>query len=516
MLVNNFLEQSNAKFCAKTALVCGRNRCSYGEIETWANRLAHYLIRRGLDRRDRVAVYLENSVEAAVSIFGILKAGGVFLVINPQVKSPRLSYILNDCNVKVLITSQRLFSASAEALERCGDLSHIIIVGLTIDYRPRHESVTWTIGSYADAIRDGTDGIPPNRSIDIDLAALIYTSGSTGNPKGIMLTHLNIAAAANSITSYLENTSDDIVFSCLPLSFDYGLYQLLMTFKFGGTLILERSFTYPYYILELIAKERVTGFPLLPAIAAILLRMKNIDEIELPHLRYITNTAQAMPVKNILRLTEIFPDTRIFSMYGLTECKRVSYLPHSELTRRPGSVGKAMPNTEAWIVDENGSAISEPWKIGELVVRGANVMKGYWNLPEETKKRLKQGILPGEYILYTGDLFQADEDGYLYFVARRDNMIKTGGEMVSPKEVETVLDNLPDVIESAVVAEDDEILGKSIKAFVVVDSGSALTENEVIRHCSKNLEGYKVPKTVDIRFVPFPKTSSGKIAVRQL
>jgi len=516
MLVNEFLEQSCSRFGTKTALICGAQRYSYHDLEASANRMGHCLIEHGLRRQDRVAVYLENSGEAAISIFGALKAGGVFVVINPQVKASRLQYILNDCDVRVLVTSRRLLAASVDMLQQCPGLRHVMITDDSGNFDTEGRAGALTVQTFPAALTPHPDRPPLSRCIDIDLASLIYTSGSTGNPKGVTLTHLNMVSAAASITRYLENTSDDIILSCLPLSFDYGLYQLLMAFKFGGTLILERSFTYPYQVLDLMAQEQVTGFPLVPAIAAILLRLKNLDQIRLPHLRYVTNTAQALPVKHILRLAEIFPTTRIFSMYGLTECKRVSYLPPAELMRRPASVGKAMPNSETWIVDAQDQRIEEPWKPGELVVRGANVMKGYWNLPDETAKRLRPGVYPGETVLYTGDLFQMDEEGYLYFVSRRDDMIKTGGEMVSPKEVENALYELSDVTEAAAVAVDDDILGQAIKAVVVISEASQLTERDIIKHCSQKLENFKVPKQVDIRHDLLPKTTTGKIAKREL
>jgi acyl-CoA synthetase (AMP-forming)/AMP-acid ligase II len=233
----------------------------------------------------------------------------------------------------------------------------------------------------------------PEKNIDIDLAALIYTSGSTGQGKGVMLTHLNIVSAATSISTYLENTADDIILNVLPLSFDYGLYQLLMTFKIGGTLVLERSFTYPREILNMIAREHVTGFPIVPTIGSILLQM-DLGAYNLPDLRYITNTAAALPVEHIRKLRRAFPAVKIFSMYGLTECKRVSYLPPDQLDIRPGSVGRGMPNEEVYVVDEHGERVG-PNVVGELVIRGANVMKGYWELPEETAQVLRPGPFVG-------------------------------------------------------------------------------------------------------------------------
>jgi acyl-CoA synthetase (AMP-forming)/AMP-acid ligase II len=298
------------------------------------------------------------------------------------------------------------------------------------------------------------------------------------------------------------------------LSFDYGLYQILMGFLAGATVILEPSFAYPQVILERLSLENVTGFPLVPTMAAILLQMKGLSPGRFPRLRYITNTAAALPPSHIERLRGLFPATRIYSMYGLTECKRVSYLPPDQLAIRPSSVGKAIPNTEVYIVDERGGRVGSG-TVGELVVRGAHVMKGYWEKPEETDRVLKPGPLPGEKVLYTGDLFRMDGEGYLYFVGRKDDIIKTRGEKVSPKEVEAVLYTLPEVKEAAVVGVEDPILGQAIKAVLVLADGAALSERDVMRHCAARLEDFMVPKSVEFRS-SLPKTTTGKISKREL
>jgi len=301
----------------------------------------------------------------------------------------------------------------------------------------------------------------------------------------------------------------------LPLSFDYGLYQVLMAFKFGGTVVLERSFLYPYKLIDLIIKEKVTGFPLVPTIAAILLKLKNLEKFDFSRVRYISNTAQAFPPEHIFRLQKIFPNARIYSMYGLTECKRVSYLPPAELERRPTSVGIAMPNTEVYILDEKGQRVNQAGQIGELVVRGANVMKGYWNMPEETAQVLKPGPIPGEMMLHTGDLFKMDEEGFLYFVSRKDDLIKTAGERVSPKEIENVLHQFEGIAEAAVLGVDDEILGQAIKAFVTLKDEAGLKEKDIIKMSSQKLESFMVPKYVKI-MRELPKSSHGKIDKKKL
>jgi acyl-CoA synthetase (AMP-forming)/AMP-acid ligase II len=324
-----------------------------------------------------------------------------------------------------------------------------------------------------------------------------------------------MVAAANSIIKYLENTCEDSILNCLPLSFDYGLYNILMPFKFGGKVVLEKSFIYPFQLTGLVNQEKVNGLPLVPTIITLLLQVKKLERYNFSNVRYITSTGQALPSKHISRLSKLFSQAKIYSMYGLTECKRVLYLPPEQLLKRPTSVGKAIPNTEVYIVNENGERISQPGEIGELMVRGSNVMQGYWNLPEETAIGLQTGRYPGERILRTGDLFRKDEEGYLYFVARKDDLIKTGGERVSPKEIENILYELEGVNEVVVFGVEHEILGQAIKVSLVLEEGAELTEKDILEYCSLHLEKYMIPKYIDIR-KELPKTLTGKLSRERL
>lgn len=493
MQVQEFLERSARRRPDKTALVCKDERVSYAALDGRANGLAHALREAGVSRGDRVAVYLDNSVEAVVALFAILKADGVVVMINPTTKADKVLYILNNCRAAALISEGRRLAGLADRL-------------VELPARP-------ALLSAAPASSRPADTPPPTRGIDADLAALVYTSGSTGRPKGVMASHLNVVTAATSITTYLENTEDDVIIDVLPLSFDYGLYQVLMGLKVGGTVVLEKSFTYPYAVIEGIVRERVTGFPIVPTISAILLQL-DLGRFDFASLRYVTNTAAALPAEHIRRLRALLPHVAIYSMYGLTECKRVSYLPPAELDRRITSVGRAIPNTEVYLVDEQGQRLG-PGVVGELVVRGSHVTRGYWELPEETAARFRPGPLPGERVLYTGDLFRMDDDGYLYFVARKDDIIKTRGEKVSPKEVEEVLYALPGVAEAAVVGVSDPVLGEAIRAVVTLGAGARLTEQQVLRHCRARLEDFMVPKYVEFHD-SLPRTPTGKIARREL
>jgi long-chain acyl-CoA synthetase len=504
-LVNHFLEYSAYRRPDKVALIHQGERFTYGQINVMADRLALALRESGVERGDRIAVFMDNSTEAVVSLFGIMKADAAFMMINHTTKCEKLEYILNNSRAKILITQ----GGRAEIIAKinCPSLKTVIATG------PR-DSLSSTL-SYDDIVNSNISAGPLRTScIDLDIASIVYTSGSTGNPKGVTLSHLNMVSAAHSITTYLENSEDDIILNTLPLTFDYGLYQILMGFRIGGTVVLEKSFTYPAQVLKTMVEEKVTGFPGVPTIFAMLLQMKDIEKYDFSSLRYITNTAAALPVSHIRRLRELVPQARLYSMYGLTECKRVSYLPPEELDRRPTSVGKGMPNEEIFVVDETGSRVG-PGIVGELVVRGSNVMLGYWEMPEETAKCLRPGKYSGERYLYTGDLFKIDDEGFFYFVARKDDIIKCKGEKVSPKEVENVLYGFDGVVEAAVVGVPDEIFGQAVKAYVTLEKGSSLTERDILKFCSQHLENFMMPKYVEFRDF-LPKTATGKISKKDL
>jgi long-chain acyl-CoA synthetase len=497
MLVHNFLHESARRLPNKKALIFQDRSFTYREILSRVSALKSFLLKGGLKKGDRVGIYLENSPEAVVSIFAVLSAGGCFSIINPTIKAKKLAHIMQNSDPRFLIATSSQMAIAKEALKDLKDAPKLLIA----DQASLKQI-------FEGEIDNESHNLGP-RIIDNDLASIIYTSGSTGNPKGVTMTHRNMYSAATAITTYLENREDDIILNMLPFSFDYGLYQLLMTFKIGGTLVLEKGFGYPFQVIELIKKEKITGLPCVPTMFAILLQMENLEKHNLDSVRYITNTAAQVPRAYITRLQSVFPNARIYSMYGLTECKRVSYLPPNRISEKPDSVGIPMQNLECWIEDDNGEVLPAG-KVGELVVRGASVMQCYWNDPKSTSAVLRTGPYPFEKKLYTGDLFRMDDEGYLYFIARKDDLIKSRGERIAPKEIEDVIIEIPEVLAVRVIGVPDDIFGQAIKAEIVLKDGCQLQANAVKTYCRNNLEDLMVPHLIE--FVKeLPLSESGKI-----
>ncbi|MEZ5461209.1 class I adenylate-forming enzyme family protein [Dokdonella sp.] len=496
------LRRSAERDPGKIALVSQGRRTTYAELHDQVERFAAGLVlSQGFERGQRCILFLDNGLENAVGILGTLRAGGVFSVINPGTKAEKLAWLLNDCEATILVTQASLLPVARHAAAEVPSLRRIIVVGGESDAG----SLAWPeFMAAAPALLSDTP-----RGIDIDLAMLVYTSGSTGHPKGVMMTHRNVLFAATSVSGYLQMRADDVILSVLPLSFDYGLYQWLMCVLTGATLVLERSFAFPQKILPLLASENVTGFPLVPTMAALIVQLRNFKPEWAQSVRFLTNTAAALPPAHILKLQALFPQARIYSMYGMTESKRCTWLPPEQLASRPDSVGIAIPGTEVWVADEHGKPVA-PNTIGELVVRGGHVMQGYWRNEEATARALRIGRNPWEKVLHTGDLFRMDEEGYCYFVGRKDDIIKSRGEKISPKEVENVLYAMPGIREAAVVGVPDEILGMALKAIVALDPEVAVSARDVVAHCLAHLEDFMVPRLVEFRDA-LPRTVTGKI-----
>jgi amino acid adenylation domain-containing protein len=502
-LVQDGLYESARHAGSKVALVSEGTRLSFEDLLDRSQRLARALQDRGLNPGDRVAIFMDNGVDAVVSIYGAWIAGGVVMVINPLTKPKKLAYLLGDSGARVLLSQtnlKRVFQAGLDELQARSFIPSVIVAGQGSDGdAPAFEEILRTTRP---------DPMDPG-SLATDLAALIYTSGSTGQPKGVMVTHQNMTFTLGSLIEYLRLGSDDRILNVLPLAFDYGLYQLLMAVRLGATLVLEQGFGYPAVIEQRIREESVTVVPGVPTVFTTLLARAEARETSFPSVRAVTNTAAALAPDLVPGLQRLFPRALIFRMYGLTECKRVCYLEPEELASRPESVGKAIPGTQTFLLDAEGRRLG-PGETGILHVRGPHVMVGYWNQPELTSEMLRTGCHPADRVLCTHDLFRMDEDGYLYFMGRSDDIIKSRGEKVSPVEVENVLYGITGVLDAAVVGVPDPALGEAIRAFVSLVPGTRLTEREIKRACQERLESFMVPQEI-VLLSELPKTDTGKI-----
>lgn len=500
MLLHEAFEATARRVPDKLALVAGGQRLGYSQLHRRVHALAAALRSDGVAPGDRVLLMLENTPEYAIGVHAVLAAGAVFVPVSASTKSKKLAFLLADTGATALLTQAALAPAWLPTLEQAPALRSCRVADAFPGDAPLLRP--WPAEDCA---------TPPTLTprIDQDLAALIYTSGSTGVPKGVMLTHHNMVSAWTAVQQYLGLNENDVIGLALPPVFSYGLYNLLMGLGLGATVLLERSVAFPIRLAEALARERVTVFPGVPTLFAALLGLPNLDQLDFGALRLVTNAAAALPEVHVQRLRAAWPRARFFSMYGLTECKRASYLPPEDLERRPGSVGRGIPNQEHWLVNEQGQRLPNGG-CGELVVRGSHVMRGYWQRPEETRSCLRPDPLTGEPLLHTGDLFRSDAEGFLYFVARLDDVIKTRGEKVAPREVENTIYQLNGVRDCAVVGVDDAVLGQAIKAFVCLHPGARLVERDVIRHCLARLESHMAPKFVEF-VAELPRTESGKI-----
>jgi acyl-CoA synthetase (AMP-forming)/AMP-acid ligase II len=448
VLVQDFLQQSAKRAPNKVALICGDKHLTYAEIEARANRLANSMLDHGVLRGDRVVIYMNNSVEVVVSIFATLKAGGVFVVVNPSTTREKLTYILNNCSASALIAELSNFSLVSAIMEESCTLKFNI---LSDSHTSKVKIDPYSIYGHTlmldlnDIFWTYSDQRPPSINIDLDLACLIYPSNNANEPLGLMSDHNNILFTTGSIIEYLENNENDIVLNSLPLSSEYGLYQLLTVFKFGGTLVLERSFSNLDIILKRIEREQVTGLPGVPALFTKLLEM-DLDSYDLSSLRYLTNSGITLPVDHIMRIQELFSWASLYIVYGLAETKRMFYLPPDQISVRPDSMGIPIPGAEAWIEDENGNHLG-PEETGELVVRGRHVIRGYWKDPETTSVHYRPGIYPGERVCYTGEPFRMDKDGYFYNVKNRKGVDPNQAEKISSEEVDDFISEHDDVVE---------------------------------------------------------------------
>lgn len=513
-LVHGLIYRSAERRLDSVAVQEKGNSLNYRQIAEAVEGAASLFLGLGLARAERVAVYLEKRLETVSALFGAAAAGGVFVPVNPLLKPEQVGHILQDCNVRILVTSPERFDQLSPILSGCHDLRAVVLVGnKPVDPLDGIEVVNW---SECERIQSKAG----HKVVDADLAAILYTSGSTGRPKGVVLSHRNLVAGAASVAQYLENTAEDRILSVLPLSFDYGLSQLTTAFHVGAGCVLM-NYLLPRDVVRAVERERITG---LAAVPPLWVQLAPLDWPEgiTEHLRYITNSGGHMPGPTLDTLRAKLPRTKPYLMYGLTEAFRSTYLPPEEVDRRPDSIGKAIPNAEILVVREDGTPCG-PGEPGELVHRGIHVAQGYWNDPEKTAERFRpapgrlSGLPLAEIAVWSGDTVKADEEGYLYFVGRRDEMIKTSGYRVSPTEVEEVAYATGLASEFAAIGVVHPVLGQAVVLIAYGASGDHDQVNEQLTNaCKLHLPAFMVPAKIVTRTQPLPRNPNGKIDRKQL
>lgn len=506
-LLHQLLFDQAEKAPLHEALGVKSQRYDYASVALHVKSVASGLQRLGLSRHERVAVYLPKTAEAVFSYFGATAAGGVMVPVNPVLKAPQVQHILADCKARVLITNKARFRQMEASLTDCHDLSHVILVDGFSEEKSRVRVIAWP-GFLKE---EDTWSQPP--TIDMDMAAILYTSGSTGKPKGVVLSHRNMVAGAYSVSEYLGNTDQDRLLCVLPFSFDYGFSQLTTAFASGASCYLL-EYLLPGDIIKQVAQQKITGLALVPPLWVQLSEMSWPEEAAVS-LRYFTNSGGAMPSSILDALRNKMPQASPYLMYGLTEAFRSSYLPPEDVDHRPGSMGRAIPNAELLVINESGLPC-KPHEPGELVHRGSLVALGYWNDPERTRERFKpvplsiQEIPTPELAVWSGDIVTRDEDGYLYFVGRKDDMIKTSGYRVSPSELEELMYTSGMVAEAAAIGVSHHRLGQAIVLVVVSARDEPVEEKAVIKHFQKHVPTYMVPLRV-ITQSALARNPNGKI-----
>jgi acyl-CoA ligase (AMP-forming) (exosortase A-associated) len=490
-----------------------KKTCRMANWNQSVSRFASGLISLGLGRGERVAIYLDKRFETVIASFGAPAAGGVFVPLNPLLKAEQVGYILRDCNVRVLITSPERLALLQDILPACHDLRHVVVIDTT-QALPASGAINYSLWS------DLMDQPPAqgHRVIDTDVVGILYTSGSTGKPKGVVLSHRNMVAGAKSVASYLENSAEDTLLAALPLSFDAGFSQLTTAFHVGARVVLL-NYLLPRDVVKAIEREKVTGLTAVPPLYIQLTQLTWPETIT-EHLRYFANTGGRMPRETLMALRKHLPKSKPFLMYGLTEAFRSTYLPPAEVDKRPDSIGKAIPNAEILVLREDGSPCA-PNEPGELVHRGALVGMGYWNDIEKTAERYKPlpvhapgreaGLVLPEIAVFSGDTVRMDEEGFLYFIGRRDEMMKTSGYRVSPTEVEEILYATRMVGECVAFGVDDDRLGQAIQVIATAPADGELDTAALLLECRTRMPAYMLPAGIEVRSGPLPRNPNGKI-----
>ncbi len=496
--VHEIIERSALVVPNNPFLVFENGFLNYSKFVTLAQKLARKLYRQGVRQGHRVVLGCRLEPYVAFYWYATSLLSAIMVPVSPQYRGKRLKNLLDDCDPKLIITNDKGFA------DRCRSI------------RGREILFIQNFNTFIESLERISVFDYKHHTIDDDLTLIMYTSGSTGKPKGVALTHSNVISATESIARYLEISETDKILNTIQLSFDYGLYQILLTAIRGASLHLGPSLIFREQFFIWIEDKSITGLPLVPSQISILCkRRKNRcsigDNHVLPSIRFVSSTGSPFPIEHIDDLNRLFPNARLFSMYGLTECKRVTYLPPEKIKTKPESVGQAMPNLRVRVVNEN-HVDAPPGVIGHLVVEGRNIMKCYWQDSTETKRVITLDELSGSRVLLTGDYFKKDADGDLFFVGRDDDIVKIQDNRVSTKDIENILLSHTAIREAFVLSTKKKTEMVKLNAFVVLTTEDSQINGDDLRNfVGQHIENpCMIPDSVIIT-KELPRTDRGKI-----
>ncbi len=514
-LLQHLLLHSAVQHPKKDAVVCGDDKLTYRELDENTNKLAAVLRENGVKQGDRVGIYLNKSIASVVSIHGILKAGAVYVPLDPGAPPSRLAYIIENCGIQCLLTSTQKAPELTRAFAGGNPLQVVVLTDSPTELPEltAAKTIPWS------SVIERKEASPGETStIETDLAYILYTSGSTGVPKGVMISHLNSLTFVNWAHDTFRVHSEDRLSNHAPLHFDLSIFDIFVAFKAGATLVLvpDGLSTFPIRLADWIDKNRISIWYSVPSILSMLVLRGKLERYRYPSLRALLFAGEVFPVKYLRQLMALIPDTDFYNLYGPTETNVITYykvpkIPPEQI--KPIPIGRACANMEVFALSENGQLVTEPGQEGDLFARGSCVAKGYWGDAEKTDRCFVRNHTQPHFqdtMYKTGDLVSLDEEGNYTYVGRRDHMIKSRGYRIELGEIEAVLHSHPEVKEAAAVAIPDDMVGNRIKAFVVLDKTNAANSTDLQRFCSQRIPGYMVPELIEFRD-SLPKTSTGKI-----
>jgi amino acid adenylation domain-containing protein len=515
-LLHQLLSESAAKYPGREAIIFGGQTITYAELERESNKLANKLVAIGIEKEIPVGIHMNRGIKSIIAAFGILKAGGTYVPIDPMSPPRRLEYIIGKCGIKSLITIQGKLKNINEVFSGDSPLDNLLVM----DGLPKTSGSAGTTRlidcqNLSDELGEKT---PDVAVIDSDPAYILFTSGSTGDPKGVMISHLNSLTFINSVHDFLGITKEDRFSNICPLHFDMSVFDIFVAVKTGASVVIipEMTATFPIKLAELIAGSKISVWNSVPSALSLLASLSNLDNFDFSSMRLVLFAGEVFPIKYLRLLQGYMPEAKFCNMYGQTEANTSTYywvgdLPPDAAAALP--IGRPLPNFEVFALDEGGDRVSRPGQEGELYVRSSSVALGYYGDAERTGKSFVKNPLKHDFeeIVYrTGDLVSVDSEGNYVFLGRKDHMIKSRGYRIEIGEIETALSSHPEIKNAAVVPIPDELIGNRIIAFVVLVTPGKIGKEEILKYCSKRLPKYMIPENIEFRN-SLPTTSSGKI-----